>query len=89
MSKLVMMAGCLMIGGVLAGCDRSSYESAPVVLKGDYGELTCQLYTVERVMWDEAVLYPDTLTKEQADALCFAEGERRLGAFKAAKKTSG
>lgn len=73
-------------GALLLGCDRSGYESTPVTLKNDFGTVTCQLYTIERVMWDHALVFPDTLTQDQADALCFAEGERRQAEYKAALK---
>lgn len=73
-------------GALLLGCDRSEYETAPVALKHRAGTVTCQLYTVDRVMWDHALTFPDELTKEEADAICTAEGERRLVEYKASLK---
>lgn len=71
---------------LLIGCDRSEYESDPVALKHEAGTVTCQLYTVDRVMWDHALTFPDAIDQAEADALCVAEGERRLAKYKAALK---
>ena len=86
MSVFVKAAVLVATSALLLGCDRSEYESTPVVLKNDFGTVTCQLYTIERVMWDHALSFPDTLTQAQADALCIAEGERRQAEYKAALK---
>lgn len=82
MSILTKTAGALTLGLLVSACDRTAYETQPVVLKTDSGDVTCQLYTVERVLWDHAIMHPEALSKEQADALCFAEGERRKAAYK-------
>jgi len=84
MNILLNTVGVLTLGLVASGCDRTSYETKPVVLNTVSGEVACQLYTVERTYWDHAVLYPEALTRAQADAICLAEGERQ----KAAHKTS-
>jgi len=88
MIGLVKTAVVLAAGTLLLGCDRSGYETAPVVLKHGAGKITCQLYTVDRVMWDHAIDFPDAISKADADAVCFAEGERRLAEYKAAKKAA-
>lgn len=86
MTGLIKAAAGLAAAFFLTGCDRSGFETAPVALKAETGIVTCQLYTVDRVMWDHATDYPEGLTKAEADALCFAEGERRKAEYKAAIK---
>lgn len=69
----------------LAAACRAEYETPPVTVQSENGPVTCQLYTVERVMWDQATQLPDGLTQEEGDAICRAEGYRQK---KAARKRS-
>lgn len=69
----------LATAGVLAGCSaesRRSYESTPVKIETSEGVVTCQLYTRERVLWDRAIERSSTISAEDANALCVAEGLR-------------
>lgn len=82
MKTYVKWAALVGVAGLAAACDRSPYESAPVTLNDDEGTVVCQLYTPERVMWDQAIQHSDSLTKEQADAICQAEGLRQKKALR-------
>lgn len=64
---------------VLAGCsvDPRSFETAPVDLKTPKGIVTCQLYTKERVLWDRSINRPESMTVQEADDICRAEGLRQ------------
>lgn len=58
--------------------DRSFFESDPVQIRTSQGIVTCQLYTDNRIDWDEAIGRPETMTDAQAQAVCIAEGKKRL-----------
>lgn len=76
------MKPTLLIGTVsvlaLAGCsvDKRLYESEPVLVKTDKGIVTCQLYRDDQVLWDEALAFPKTMSLQEADQICLAEGYR-------------
>lgn len=61
---------------ISSGCSRAQYETEPVVLQSAQGPVTCQLYTKERVLWDQAISHPESMTREAADQICQAEGQR-------------
>lgn len=62
---------------LLSACvDPVHYETAPVTLMTVQGEVICQLYTHERVLWDRAIDRPETMTVVDADNICRSEGER-------------
>jgi hypothetical protein len=83
MSSFAKTAVLLVALGGLTACDRSAYESEPVVLKHDLGPVVCQLYTAERLYWDEAIQVPEGMTQAEGNALCEAEGKRRKEALTA------
>ncbi len=61
----------------LAGClDKASFATTPVQVKTPKGVVTCQLYTHEKVLWDEAISAPNGMTIEEADQICIMEGYR-------------
>lgn len=63
----------------LTACDFTdpvNYETAPVTVKTQYGEVTCQLYTKEIVRWDRPIDWPAGMTVQQAFAVCQIEGIR-------------
>lgn len=62
----------------LTSCDRASYETEPVMISTPLGPVTCQLYTIDYIMWDEALRYVSSMKKETADLYCKDEGQRRL-----------
>lgn len=66
-AALVLLTACI---------DKKAFETAPVTLETPQGDVTCQLYTDERVMWDESIAHPQSMTKEAADKLCWNEGVR-------------
>ncbi|WP_371169725.1 hypothetical protein [Aliiroseovarius sp. 2305UL8-7] len=82
----MLRVGMIVLASVVAvsGCGRSSYESTPVVVKTPKGEVTCQLYTVERVQWDQAIAKPANMSKREADNVCIAKGAKQLEAYRAA-----
>lgn len=66
---------------MLAGCIPSpeELETAPVKVQTPKGEVTCQLYRPDRVIWDRATNFPATkMSVSEADAYCKQEGQRRL-----------
>ena len=59
-----------------SGCTLASFETEPVTLKTDKGEVVCQLYDRHTVIFDRVIYMPYAMHVEEADALCLAEGER-------------
>ncbi len=68
---------------VLSGCVRGGYESTPVEVNTPKGKVTCQLYSPERVQWDEAIAKPDAMSQREADAVCIVRGAEQLKAYRA------
>lgn len=62
----------------VAGCTGMEQETEPVKVNTDQGVVTCQLYLPDVVMLDEAIDWPEVMTKQVGDAVCRAEGTRRL-----------
>ena len=52
------------------------YETDPVTLETDKGDVICQLYDKKAVLLDRAIHMPHAMHISEADALCRAEGER-------------
>jgi hypothetical protein len=70
-----------LLGATLAlvsACTPADFESDPLTLKTDMGDVVCQLYSHNTVMLDCAVHMPHAMHVGEADALCRAEGERRV-----------
>jgi hypothetical protein len=62
----------------LSGCmDPRSFETTPVEVATAAGIVTCQLYTPGMVLWDRAINRPESMSIEDADAICSEEGLRR------------
>lgn len=63
----------------LAACslDPRDYETPPVAVETTRGTVLCQLYTPDRVVWDRAIDRPRTMSVEEADNICRAEGARQ------------
>lgn len=76
---------------VMAGCvSKTAFESNPVQIKTPKGMVTCQLYTRDRIQWDESIAVPAGMTKEEGDSYCVQEGHRQyLGAHNAVRTVSG
>lgn len=60
--------------GLLAACTPREMETTPVKVETAKGTVTCQLYTRDMVYWDRAIHRPDSMTADQADAVCIAKG---------------
>lgn len=83
-----MKTGLLAIMAVLAvsGCNQASFESKPVVVNTPKGKVVCQLYTAERVQWDEAVARPANMSEKDADEICLKKGAENLSLIRAASR---
>lgn len=64
---------------VIAGCNKTAFESDPVVVPTNYGDVTCQLYTKDTVWWDESISHPNTMSSEAADDVCVQIGHKLAG----------
>ena len=62
---------------IVTACSPTAYETEPVTLETDKGEVICQLYTHRSVILDRAIHMPHVMHVAEADALCRAEGERQ------------
>ena len=62
---------------IVTACSPTAYETEPVTLETDEGEVICQLYTHRSVILDRAIHMPHIMHVAEADALCRAEGERQ------------
>lgn len=64
---------------LLAGCVSPpyAYETKPVKIASAKGDVTCQFYTTDYVVWDRAIDLPASMTVAEADAICFEAGKRR------------
>ncbi|TRD22158.1 hypothetical protein FEV53_05390 [Palleronia caenipelagi] len=71
----------LVLAVAAAGCTQAQYESEPVAVQTAKGPVTCQLYGHNQVVWDEAILRPDSMTDDEANQVCVQEGQRRLAAY--------
>lgn len=68
----------LAAAAALSGCvDPQDYRTPLVEVETEKGIVKCQLYTIDRVWWDESVAHPASMTVEEADAICVEEGHRR------------
>ena len=63
---------------IVTACSPIAYETDPVTLETDKGDVICQLYDNNAVILDRAIHMPHAMHFAEADALCRAEGERRM-----------
>jgi hypothetical protein len=63
---------------IVTACSPTMYETDPVTLETDKGDVICQLYDNNTVLLDRAIHMPHDMHIAEADALCRAEGERRM-----------
>ena len=63
---------------IVTACSPTVYETDPVTLETDEGDVICQLYADNSVILDRAIHMPHAMHVAEADALCRAEGERRM-----------
>lgn len=73
--KLAMLAVAV---GLVSACsiEPENYESKPVIVTTSAGDVTCQLYTYERVTWDRSINRPGNMSVATADTICRNEGAR-------------
>lgn len=73
--KLAMLA---VAAGLVSACsiEPENFETKPVIVTTAAGDVTCQLYTYERVTWDRSVSRPGNMSVETADTICRNEGAR-------------
>tara|TARA_B100001059_G_C17823629_1_gene579931 strand:- start:1366 stop:1608 length:243 start_codon:yes stop_codon:yes gene_type:complete len=70
-----------LLGATLAqvsACTPADFETDPVTLTTDIGDVVCQLYSNKTVVLDRAIHMPRAMHVGEADALCHQEGERRM-----------
>ncbi len=70
-----------LLGATLAqvsACTPADFETDPVTLTTDMGDVVCQLYSNKTVVLDRAIHMPRAMHVGEADALCHQEGERRM-----------
>ena len=63
---------------LVTACSPIVYETDPVTLETDKGDVICQLYDKKAVILDRAIHMPHAMHIAEADALCRADGERRM-----------
>ena len=66
---------------IVTACSPIVYETDPVTLETDKGDVICQLYDKKAVILDRAIHMPHVMHVmhvAEADALCRAEVERRM-----------
>lgn len=63
---------------IVTACSPTLYETDPVTLETVKGDVICQLYDKKAVILDRAINMPHAMHIAEADALCRAEGERRM-----------
>lgn len=77
---MIAKLGILALTAVsLSACVGSprQYETTPVEISTPKGNVTCQLYTREQVIWDRAIARPNNMSTTEADNYCIAEGRRQ------------
>lgn len=75
---LVFSGAALALTGCVGGLDPRKYETPPVEVATEAGVVTCQLYTLDQVLWDRAIDIPAGMTIADGDRICKAEGLRLL-----------
>lgn len=77
--KIVTLLTAVAATAALSGCvDPQSYATTPVEVQTEKGTVVCQLYTENRVLWDEAISAPEGMSIREANNICIREGNRRL-----------
>lgn len=74
---------------VLAGCvSPRDFETDPITVSTEQGDVVCQLYTHQRVMFDKSVSHPDAMSKQDADKVCVDKGTEVSKEWHAARNKS-
>ncbi len=75
---IVKITAIAMFAFVLSACglDPRNYETAPVQVETSKGTVTCQLYTPDTIVWDQAITVPAGMSIQEGDAVCKAEGAK-------------
>ncbi|CUH15157.1 hypothetical protein JSE7799_00298 [Jannaschia seosinensis] len=77
--KLPLLFGLLAMTAT-AGCavTPENFETDPVTLATQDGDVTCQLYSSRLTTWDRSIDRPASMSVKTADEICQAEGRRVL-----------
>ena len=78
MNKFLSLSLLVTTLAIVTACSPTLYETDPVTLETDKGDVICQLYDKKAVLLDRAIHMPHAMHIAEADALCRAEGERRM-----------
>ena len=80
MKKLVFAFGAsaMFLAGCQSGGIPQPFDSNPVVIYTNQGPVTCELYDLDKVWWDQSISRPEQMSVPVADELCRQEGLRRL-----------
>ena len=79
--KSMLLIGSLVAASALSGCiDQQSFATTPVQVETEKGTVICQLYTLDQVLWDEAIAVPAGMSIQEGNRVCISEGNRRLTA---------
>ncbi|MDC0345349.1 hypothetical protein OAM99_01535 [Planktomarina sp.] len=76
MNKFLSLSLLVTTLAIVTACSPTLYETDPVTLETDKGDVICQLYDKKAVLLDRAIHMPHAMPIAEADALCRAEGER-------------
>ena len=76
MNKFLSLSLLVTTLAIVTACSPTLYETDPVTLETDKGDVICQLYDKKAVLLDRAIHMPHAMHIAEADALCRAEGER-------------
>lgn len=75
MAKNSIILTLLLLTG-LSACTvgPKAFETEPVKVPTDQGDVYCQLYTRNSVTWDRSISHPPTMDVREADDICFEIG---------------
>jgi hypothetical protein len=81
MKRIALVSSVLAVTMTGACVDRTGFETEPAVVKTELGDVTCQLYTADLVMWDRHIVRPKGMNAAIADEICYQEGLRQKEAL--------
>ncbi len=72
--NLVLPATTLTLALSACSLGPEAFETEPVRVPTDQGDVYCQLYTRNSVTWDRSIRHPESMSVNQADDICFDMG---------------
>ncbi len=72
-STSFLMLGLLAVSACVPG---EAFETDPVRVPTTKGDVYCQLYTRDIVMWDHSISHTNNMSTEEADDICYEMGKR-------------